>query len=156
MRSSLLLRVSTQENILEKEINGKLVSTEVFPRRVSFYCGQMPMKGDPSMLIPYHLRRMGLNGPGVITADRASIHGCMYAMCGCPTALITEEGAGENIVSNPLVDRRGVKAVHAYMQCLYHDGEVTAVLFSTYDINENAGKLGGDLLRRTWSPSLAK
>ena len=39
-------------------------------------------------------------------------------------------------MSDPLVDREGSETIHVYAVPVYHNREVTAVLFGTYDINE--------------------
>ena len=74
-------------------------------------------------------RRMGLRDGGVITAGwKRHIPRTMYVWI-CPTALITEGGlAGENSVSDPWWTGRS-ETIHVYAVPVYHDGEVTAVLF---------------------------
>lgn len=43
---------------------------------------------------------------------------------------------GEKCVSDPLRDREGNEKIHVYAVPVYHEDQVTGVLFGTYNLNE--------------------
>ena len=135
---SSLEEVSTQgKSILEKEINGKLELLTEVSRRVGFYT--VDNYEEAAAMLAATAQENGFKRMGVITAAGTTYttdHVCMDLS---DRPYYRRGLAGENSVSDPLVDREGSETIHVYAVPVYHDGEVTAVLFGTYDINEMRG-----------------
>lgn len=132
---SSLEEVSTQgKSILEKEINGKLELLTEVSRRIGFYTADN--YEEAAAMLAATAQENGFKRMGVITADGTTYTTDHVHMDLSDRPYYRKGLAGENSVSDPLVDREGSETIHVYAVPVYHNGEVTAVLFGTYDINE--------------------
>ena len=132
---SSLEEVSTQgENILEKEINAKLELLTEVSRRVSFYPAE-DYEEAASMLAATAMEN-DFKRMGIISADGKTYTTDHVQMDLSDRPYYKKAMEGEKCVSDPLRDREGNEKIHVYAVPVYHEDQVTGVLFGTYNLNE--------------------